>query len=140
MKRKVFLVVWILVFAGLSLAEEPAEGGGGKLGIVFKAGSSPKIGVTFGLTEKIFMRTTLGFNIWTSKLESDEVIISNSESKETSLNFGAGLFYSFFKNKSLNIYGGIEAFYSPQVTKVTGSTDYKVNSYEVNGMSACRPA
>lgn len=105
MKKKFLLCSLIILFVGFGFSQET-----GKIGFLFKTGSTSGVGLSWNLTESLTLRPSFGFQTQKVDEESNGYQFDDSP-KSSSYNTSLGLFYHFLKKDSFTAYTGLEFGY-----------------------------
>lgn len=114
MKKVLIPVTMLFILTSLSFSWEK-----GSVGLNMRVDPSPRIGMTFHISEKFAIRPYIGFSIGSEESESEfqpridlPVIKGKREEDSTSVNFGLGFLFNFLSAQDFSLYTGLNFGYS----------------------------
>ncbi len=123
MKKSLLGMLLFLAAASFSYSWEK-----GKVGLNMRFDPSPRVGMTFHVSERFMLRPYVGFSRETEEAESDvrplpglPVIRGERNTETTSLGFGIGAFFSLYTGHDFTVYTGLQFHYARVSTEISSS-------------------
>jgi len=114
MKKILLPILMLLFLSSLSLSWEK-----GSVGLNMRVDPSPRIGMTYHISEKFALRPYVGFSIGSEEAESEfrpepnrPVIEGTRKEDSTHIHFGLGFLYYFYSARDFSVYTGLNFGYT----------------------------
>ncbi|MFW6140600.1 MAG: hypothetical protein ACOC5S_04530 [Acidobacteriota bacterium] len=141
MKKGLIVILMLIFLASLSFSWEK-----GSAGLNMRVSRSPRVGMTYHLSEKFALRLSIGFSIANEESETEyrplvdmPYISGERETDTTSVAFGLGILFYFYSDRDFSVYSGINFDYSRVNRDISfswgdGSVDENGETYQTSAM------